>query len=374
MDNMKDIQLSNPYIEEDDIRAVTDVLRTRWLSLGPKLKEFEEKFAKYLGVKHAVALNSGTSALHLAIKALGIGPGDEVIVTPFSFVASANCVLFEGAIPVFADVDPVTFNIDPKRIEEKITKNTKAIIPVDIFGVPSDKDEIMHIAKKHGLKIIEDTAEAIGAVYNGKKVGTFGDCSIFAFYPNKQMTTGEGGILATNDDAVAELVRSYRNQGRGVSSNWHEHLRLGYNYRISDINCALGISQLNKIDRILKMREDVAKAYTARLSKISGINIPIHSTNKYTVSWFVYIIQVDNRELFMKELQRMGVACSAYFSPIHLMPFYRDMYGYKEGDFPVCESISKTTVALPFYTRMSDDDISYVCECVRAVHEKIYKK
>ena len=197
---IKKINLSAPFIEDDDIKAVTDVLKTRFLSLGPKLPEFEEKFAKYIGTKYAIALNSGTSALHLAIKALGIGPGDEVIVTPFSFVASVNCVLFEGATPVFVDIDPVTFNIDTKKIESKITKKTKAIIPVDVFGVPCDKDAIIKIAKKYNLKIIEDTAEAIGAEYKGKKVGTFGDCAIFAFYPNKQMTTGEGGA-GTGDTA-----------------------------------------------------------------------------------------------------------------------------------------------------------------------------
>lgn len=367
----REIHLSAPFIEDDDIKAVVDVLKTRYLSLGSKLPEFEKKFAKYIGTKYAVAVNSGTSALHLAIKALGVGPGDEVIVTPFSFVASVNCVLFEGATPVFVDIDSDTFNIDPKKIEKKITSRTKAIIPVDVFGVPSDKNAILSIAKKYNLKVIEDTAEALGAEYRGKKVGNFSDCAIFAFYPNKQMTTGEGGMLTTNDNSVYELCKSYRNQGRGVDENWHEHVRLGYNYRISDINCALGISQINKIDKILAMREKVALEYTKQLSKIPGIKVPMSSKDNCKVSWFVYIIQVEHRELFMEELKKLGVASSAYFSPIHLMQFYRKKYGFKEGDYPICEAISKRTLALPFYTSMTNEDISYVCESVKKVQEKI---
>ena len=262
---IRKIPLSSPFIEKDDIKAVTSVLKTRWLSLGPKLREFEELFAKFIGTRYAVAVNSGTSALHLCVKALGIGKGDEVIVAPFSFVASANCALFEGAKPVFVDIESKTFNIDPEKIEEKITKKTKAIVVVDVFGRPAHKEAIKKIAKKHKLKIIEDSAEALGAEYKGRKVGTFGDCGIFAFYPNKQMTTGEGGIIVTNDKKIYELCLSYRNQGRNIKSRWLDHERVGYNYRISDIQCALGVSQLKKIKRILKKRENVAKEYTKRL-------------------------------------------------------------------------------------------------------------
>lgn len=368
----REIPLSSPFIQQDDIKAVVDVLKTRWLSLGPKLNEFEKKFAEYIGTKYAVAVNSGTSALHIAVKSLGIGPGDEVIVTPFSFVASANCVLFEGATPIFVDIEPDTFNIDPKKIEEKITLRTKAIIPVDIFGRPCDKEAILKIAKKHKLAVIEDTAEALGAEYKGKKAGSFGDCAIFAFYPNKQMTTGEGGILVTDSKEIYELCKSYRNQGRGADGEWHDHVRLGYNYRLSDINCALGISQLQKIDKILKMRANVAAEYTKRLSKIKGIKVPFDSTKDLKVSWFVYVMQVDaskgiDREKFMEELKKRGVACSDYFNSIHLMGFYREKYGFKPGDFPVCESIAKSTIALPFYTGMSKDDIQYVCDKVEEV-------
>src|SRR4030043_259285 len=368
---IKNIPLSSPFIEEDDIQAVVNVLRTRWLSLGPKLPEFEEKFAKYIGTKYAVAVNSGTSALHLAVKALGIGPGDEVIVTPFSFVASANCVLYEGATPVFVDIEPDTFNIDPKKIEEKITTRTKAIIPVDVFGRPSNKNAIMKIAKKHNLKIIEDSAEALGAEYKGKKVGAFGDCAIFAFYPNKQMTTGEGGVLVTDNKEIYDLCVSYRNQGRGAGGEWHEYVRLGYNYRLSDINCALGISQLVKIEMLLKKRAEVAKEYTNRLKKIKGIKIPFDSTKEFKVSWFVYVIQVDNKEAFMSELTKRGVQCSSYFNPIHLMSFYKEKFGFKPGDFPVCEAVAKTTVALPFYSAMSKEDVAYVCEKIAEVQKKL---
>ncbi|MFH0869427.1 MAG: DegT/DnrJ/EryC1/StrS family aminotransferase [archaeon] len=370
----REIPLSSPLIEDDDIKAVTDVLKTRWLSLGPKLPEFEERFAKYIGTKYAVALNSGTSALHLAVKALGIGPGDEVIVTPYTFIASVNCVLYEGAKPVFADIDPVTFNIDLKKVEEKITSKTKAIIPVDVFGRPSDKEAISRIAKKHNLKVIEDSAEALGAEYKGKKVGTFGDCAIFAFYPNKQITTGEGGMLVTDSKDIYELCLSYRNQGRAVNSKWLDHERIGYNYRLSDINCALGISQLKKIDIILKKREQVAAEYTKRLSKIDGIKAPLGSDAERKVSWFVYVIQVEQRERFMEELIKRGVQCSPYFPSIHLMSFYRKSFGTKEGDFPVCERISKTTLALPFHTAMSKEDIAYVCDKVAEVQSLLSGK
>jgi perosamine synthetase len=372
----REIPLSSPFIQQDDIKAVVDVLKTRWLSLGPKVPEFEKKFAEFIGAKYAVVVNSGTSALHLAVKSLGMGPGDEVIVTPFSFVASANCVLFEGAAPVFVDVEPETFNIDPKKIEEKITSKTKAIIPVDVFGRPSDKEAIMRIAKKHNLKVIEDSAEALGAKYKGKNVGTFGDCAIFAFYPNKQMTTGEGGVLVTNNKEIYDLCMSYRNQGRGSDGEWHEYIRLGYNYRITDIQCALGISQLKKINVMLKKREQIAAEYAKRLSKINGIKLPFDSTKDLKVSWFVYVIQInksENKELFMQELKKRGVECSAYFQPIHLMKFYKEKFGFKQGDFPVCESIAKTTIALPFYTHMKIEDIDYVCKQVAEVQDYLAK-
>lgn len=360
------IPLSSPFVEEEDIQAVVDVLRTPNLSLGPKLKEFEEKFANYIGTKYAIALNSGTSALHLAIKSLNIQSGDEVIVSPFTFVASANCILFENATPVFVDIEENTFNIDTDKIEQAITNKTKAIIDVDIFGRPSNKEKIKSLAEKYNLKVIEDSAEAIGAKYNGKNVGTFFDAGIFAFYPNKQMTTGEGGMLVTNNENIYKLVRSYRNQGRDTEK-WLEHERIGYNYRLSDINCALGISQLNKINKILEKREQVANEYNLQLKDTTEITLPFTSTDTNKVSWFVYVIQVQNRNQIMEKLKQKGIACAAYFNPLHLTKFYKNKFNFKEGDFPICEKIARTTLALPFHTNLSKDDITYVCNSIKEV-------
>jgi len=368
---IRNIPLSAPFIEEDDIQAVVNVLRTSTLSLGPKLQEFEEKVAAYIGTKYAVAVNSGTSALHLAAKAIGLKPGDEVITTPFTFVATANAILFEHATPIFADIDEHTYTIDPNEIEKKITPKTKAIIDVDVFGYPSHKTELAAIAKKHNLKIIEDSAEAIGTTYDGKKVGSFFECGIFAFYPNKQLTTGEGGILVTNNEEIAKLAKSYRNQGRGESGPWLQHVRIGYNYRLSDINCALGISQMNKVERILAKREKKAELYTKILSTFPEITIPPQSTEHRKVSWFVYVIQVPKRDEVMKRLKQRGVNCAAYFTPLHLTDFYQKEFSFKKGDFPVCERIAERTLALPFYTAISSEQIEYVCKQLREILDEL---
>jgi len=303
------IPLAKPDITEREIEAVTAVLRTPQLALGPKLKEFEYEMAQYIGVKYAIAVNSGTSALHLIIKALAISDGNEVITTPFSFISSANCILFENAKPIFVDIQPTTLNIDPARIEEQITVNTKAILAVDVFGQPADWDSLQEIAYRYGLKLIEDSAEALGAEYNShesrvngrgsrtidqrnqdslmwRKAGSFGDAAVFAFYPNKQITTGEGGIVVTNNKEIACLCRSLRNQGRKEGSTWLQHERLGYNYRLSDINCALGIAQLERIQEILDRREQVAKLYNQRLKDVEEIEIPYVSPN-VKMSWFL---------------------------------------------------------------------------------------
>jgi perosamine synthetase len=362
---MKKIPLARPDIGPKEIEYVTAVLKTPFLSLGPKLPEFEVKIAQYAGVKYAVAVNSGTSALHLMVKALGIGPGDEVITTPFSFVASSNCMLFEGAKPVFVDIDPKTYNMDVSKIEAAITPRTKAVLAIDVFGQPADWDSITKIAKAHKLLLIDDSAEAIGAEYKGRKAGSFGDAGVFAFYPNKQMTTGEGGVILTNREDIFRLCRSYRNQGRGEGSAWLQHERMGYNFRLSDINCALGLAQLERIEELLSKRERVAQLYFKRLKKVSNVMPPCVGAD-VKMSWFVYVIRLADRftradrDRIQNELRARGIETSNYFSPIHLQPFYQEQFGWKRGDFPVTEHVSDRTIALPFFNQLTEEEIDYV--------------
>lgn len=366
------IPLSNPDITELEISYVTQVLKTPDLSLGPKLVEFESKMAAFIGRKHAIAVNSGTSALHLIVRALGIKDGDEVITTPFSFIASANCILFERAKPVFVDIDPLTFNIDVTRIEERITERTKVILAVDVFGYPADWDRLEQVARKHNLKLIEDSCEALGAEYKGKKAGTFGEAATFAFYPNKQMTTGEGGIIVTDNSAIANLCRSMRSQGQEDGNECLEHKRLGYSYRLSDINCALGIAQLERIEELLRNRETVARMYNTKLKDWPEVKIPF-STLKVKRSWFVYMISLedsyskDNRDKILRELRKRGIGCSNYFQPIHLQPFYMEMFGFRKGDFPVTEHVSERTIALPFYSKLTEPEVNFVVDNLKGI-------
>jgi perosamine synthetase len=361
------IPLAQPDIGEEEILLVNEVLRSGWLSMGPKVGKFEERFADYIGTKHAIAVNSGTSGLHLCVKSLGIKSGDEVITTPFSFVASSNSVLFEDGKPVFVDIDPDTLNMDVKKIEAAITENTKAIMPVHVFGQPCEMDAILDIAKEHDLAVIEDACEAIGAEYNGRKAGTFGNASVFAFYPNKQMTTGEGAMIVTDDDNIAKLCRSLRNQGRSEDKEWLNHVRLGYNYRLDEMSCALGIGQLNRIEELLDKRAKVAEEYTRRLSGVESITTQYLNQN-VKMSWFVYVVQVSkeiNRNKVMEYLKEHGVSCRPYFTPIHLQPFYREMFGYKETDFPICEKVCDYTIALPFYGNMDKETVGQVCSVLK---------
>ncbi len=372
------IPLSNPDITDLEIKYVTQVLRTPNLSLGPKLVEFETKMAEFVGVKYAIATNSGTSALHLIIRALGIRDGDEVITTPFSFISSANCILFERAKPVFADIDPLTLNIDVNRIEERITGKTKAILAVDIFGYPAEWNRLEQITKEYNLKLIEDSCEALGAEYKGGKAGTFGEAAAFAFYPNKQMTTGEGGVIVTNNREIGDLCRSMRNQGRGDSAEWLEHQRLGYNYRLSDINCALGIAQLERIEDLLAKRERVAQMYNLRLEDWQEVRIPC-SSPEVKRSWFVYVVVLEdkysreNRDKILRELGDRGIGCSNYFTPIHLQPFYVEMLGFRQGDFPVTEHVSERTIALPFYSNLSEPAIDFVVQSLKEIVSNLRK-
>ncbi len=378
------ISLSRPDITGKERRAVADVLESPFLALGPKLREFEEKFAKFIGTKYAVAVNSGTSGLHLLIRALDIKKGDEVITTPFSFIASANCILYEGARPIFVDIDPLTLNIDPQKIEKAITKRTKALVIVDIFGHPAEWDKILRIAKKYHLKVIEDSCEALGAEYftkvapksrlaRGKwgRCGNFGDAAVFAFYPNKQITTGEGGMVVTDNKKIAELCQSMHNQGRRIKGGkWLEHIRLGYNYRMTDVQAAMGMAQLARIYEIFKKRDRVAKIYNRRLSDVPTIKVPYVSPRVKT-SWFVYVIQLSenytrkDRDQISKKLQKAGIECSNYFQCIHLQPFYKELFGYKRGDFPIAESVSNRTIALPFYNNLKEREIKYMVKILK---------
>lgn len=373
------IPLSNPDITQKEIKAVVNVLKTPNLSLGPKLDEFERKFADYIGTKYAIAVNSGTSGLHLCIRALDIKDGDEVITTPFSFIASANCILFERAKPVFVDIREDTLNIDETKIKEKITKKTKAILPVHVFGVPFEINAIKKISLKYNLKIIEDACESIGAEYKNKRVGSFSDCAVFAFYPNKQMTTGEGGMIVTNHKRIAELCFSMCNQGRDQGLKWLAHNRLGYNYRLSDINCALGIAQLERITELLAKREKVALLYNKLLQKIDEIETPITNNGLFKRSYFVYVIKLDKRfsekqrDAIICLLRRKGIGCNNYFPAIHLQPFYQKQFGYKKGDFPVTEMVSGQTIALPFYNNLKEEQILHVVKELKDAIRKVKK-
>jgi perosamine synthetase len=358
------IPLARPDITDVDRRFVMEVLETPYLSLGPRLMEFEKRLATYASVKHAVAVNSGTSALHLIVRALGIGEGDEVITTPFSFIASSNCVLFERGRPVFVDIEPDTLTIDPTLVARAISPRTKAILAVDVFGHPARWDELKRLAETHNLKLIEDSAESIGSELHGRQCGSFGDAAVFAFYPNKQITTGEGGVVLTNDDAIDQSCRSMRNQGRVEGDGWLQHACLGYNYRLSEINCALGLAQLERIDEIIKTRARVAHLYNERLGGLSQVIVP-RVDHGVKMSYFVYVIRLSqaytrkNRDRILHELQARGIGCSDYFTPIHLQPFYQEL-GYREGDFPVTEMVAARTIALPFYNRLGRAEIDYV--------------
>lgn len=365
---MRKYQIARPFIDKEDIKGVVEVLRSGWLSLGPKYLEFEEKFAKYAGTKYALSVSSGTAALHLGVKALGLKAGDEVITSPFSFISSSNCLLYEGVKPVFADIEEVTFNIDPLKIEKLITKKTRAILPIHIFGQSAQMDPILKIAKKYKLKILEDACESLGAVYKDKAVGTTGDIGTFAFYPNKQMTTGEGGIIVTNSKEIYKLCDSMRNQGRGESKDWLVHERVGFNYRMDEMSASLGITQLKKIDRLIKQKRKIASWYNRSLKNILGISVPVIGPDR-THSYFVYVIRVEagKRNVLMDGLNRIGIQTKPYLPVIHLQPFMRKLFGFKKGDFPVAEKISGETLALPLYIGLTQEDIGYISSKIKRI-------
>ncbi|MGB8772443.1 MAG: DegT/DnrJ/EryC1/StrS family aminotransferase [Candidatus Korobacteraceae bacterium] len=369
------IPLAAPDICEEDIEAVTNVLRTTKLSIGPKLEEFEHAIAEYAGVSHAVAVSSGTGGLHLCVRALGIGEGDEVIVPSFTFIAAANVIRYERGIPVFVDVDPETLNLDPNLIETAITPRTRAILVVHTFGCPADLSAILDIAQRHHLLVIEDACEAIGAEYDGRKVGGLGEAGVFAFYPNKQITTGEGGVIVTENPEVAKLARKLRNQGRSDTADWFQHSELGYNYRISEINCALGIEQLKRVESVLARREAIAREYHQRLNGHPSLQLPLLSVARRRISWFVYVVRLGNpllqfhRDWILKEMASRGIECGRYFAPIHLQPIYQSASGYRKA-LPVTEWNASRSLALPFFNRIQESQIEEVCQTLKELIQR----
>jgi len=382
--------MSSPDLTDADRQAIIDVINTPILSMGKYTPAFENTFCDLTGAKHAVAVSSGTAGLHLCVRAAGIGEGDLVITTPFSFVASTNVLLFERAIPVFVDVDPRTGNINPesvadaaRNIEKYLPRRLvplgddktsdslnklKAILPVDVFGQPADMDAINAVANEYGLTVIEDSCEALGATYKGKQAGTFGDFGVFAFYPNKQITTGEGGVIITNDDKAADLMRALRNQGRAPGDTWLQHTHLGYNYRIDEMSAALGYMQMNRLEELLRKREQVAAWYESRLSEVVEVEIPSIESNTTRMSWFVYVIRFDkriDRDDIAKRLEARRVPVRPYFLPIHLQPYMVEKFGYQEGDFPVTEDLGKRGLAVPFSGVMTEEQVEYVCSVIR---------
>ncbi|MEE8392376.1 MAG: DegT/DnrJ/EryC1/StrS family aminotransferase [Anaerolineae bacterium] len=370
------IPLSGPDITEREIELVNQVLQTPYLSMGPMIERFEAAVADFVGARHAVAVSSGTAGLHLAMVAAGLCPGDEVITTPFSFVASANCALYVGATPRFADIEAMTLNLDPDQVEAAITPRTRALLPVHVFGQPCAMDRLMGIAQKHDLVVVEDACEAIGAEFKEQAVGTFGACGVFAFYPNKQMTTGEGGMLVTDDEAWAALFRSLRNQGRDESGTWLRHVRLGYNYRMPELSAALGVAQMERIKELLAKREQVANWYTERLNGMDGVQVPWVAPEVTRMSWFVYVVRLApelDRDKIMVELARRGVPARPYFTPLHLQPLYRERFGFCEGDFPITEQVARSTLALPFSGRMGEGKVERVCRTLGCVVRGVSK-
>lgn len=364
------IPLSAPDVTEPEIAAAVAVLRSTQLSLGPKLIEFEAAVADFVGVPHAVAVSSGTAGLHLCIRALGLSDGDEVIVPSFTFIAAANAVRYERAVPVFVDIDAESLNMSPDSIERAITDRTRAILVVHTFGRPANMERILAIARQHRLAVIEDACEALGAEFNGQKVGSFGDLTVFAFYPNKQITTGEGGVVVTRRLDFAEHMRSLRNQGRDTTDGWLQHAELGYNYRLSEINCALGVEQMKRLEAILERREQVARLYHRNLSGTAEVILPLLDMPGSRTSWFVYVIRLnecftsEDRDLVLHDMMRAGIGCGRYFAPIHMQPAY--VAWRSTSMLPVTEAQACRTIALPFFNRISENEIADVCETLRA--------
>ena len=362
-----EIPLARPVLGEAEEERVLEVLRSGRLSLGPALGEFERAFAQRVGIAHASAVSSGTAALHLALRAVGVKDGDEVITTPLSFVASANVAVYERARPVFADIDPVTLNLDPAAAADAVTDRTTALLPVHLFGYPAD----VAAFEKLGPPIVEDACEAVGAVdADGIPVGARGHPAAFAFYANKQMTTGEGGMVTTANAEIKERVDSERNQGRAPDMDWLDHDRLGVNYRLADLACALGLAQLEHLDDMLAGRARVAASYADALTGIEGLSLPCPEAGRVRRGWFVYVVQLPHgfdRDTVVRAMHQRGIPTKPYFPAVHLMSFYRERFGHREGEFPVCEDVAARSIALPFFPEMTDGQIERVAETLRDV-------
>jgi perosamine synthetase len=369
---MRQVAMSAPDIQPEDIALVVQVLESGQLSLGPFQERLERAFAAYVGTEHAVAVSSGTAGLHLCMAAAEIAPGDEVITTPFSFVASANCILFERGTPVFVDIDEASMTLDPAAVAAAVTGRTRVVLPVHVFGQPCEMDALQTICRAHDLLLIEDACEALGAEFRGRKVGTFGQAAVFAGYANKQLTMGEGGIITTDDARWATKLRSLRNQGRNEMGTWLHHERLGFNYRLDEMSAALGYSQLARIDRLLARRSAAAACYAEHLQTVPGVILLSAVPTTTHLSWFVLIVRLEewvDRNEVIEQLRQRGIPTRTYFSSIHLQPYFRERFDFREGDFPVTERVARSTLALPFHTNITEADIAYVTLCLKEAIE-----
>jgi perosamine synthetase len=365
------IALARPSIGAREEELVLEALRSGRLALGPRLASFEASFAAASGGTHVSAVSSGTAGLHLAIRAAGVERGDDVVTTPFSFVASANCLLYEGARPLFCDIDASTLNISPVAAADALTERTTGIMPVHIFGYPVDMPAIELLARDCGLWIVEDACEALGAVHaDGTPVGARGHLSVFGFYPNKQITTGEGGVVVSPSAEAKERIDSERNQGRAPDMGWLDHDRLGFNYRLDDLSCALGLAQLERLEELLAARARVASLYSEALADVEGLGLPCPDQGGDRRSWFVYVVQLPpevDRDATVVAMRERGIDTKPYLPAIHLMSFYRERFGHRPGEFPVCEDVAARSLALPFYPELMDGEVEQVVDALRAV-------
>lgn len=366
MKTIRKIPLAQPSIGPRERELVNQVLDSDVLALGPFARAFEEAVAAVAGRRFGISCNSGTAGLHMVVRALGLNEGDEVITTPFSFVASSNCLLYERVRPRFVDIEEDSLGLDPAQVADAAGPSVKGVLPVQVFGRPCRIDAIMGIAAQHGWRVIEDSCEALGSSMGDRPLGSYGDASVFAFYPNKQITTGEGGVVVTDDEQLAESMRSLRNQGRDTNGTWLRHIQLGYNYRLDELSAAIGVAQVERLAELKAGRDRVVAEYAAAFAGQDWLQLPAAGPNE-SVDWFVYVIRLDprvDRDRLMADLEMVGVPTRPYFSPLHLQPLYQELLGHRPGDFPVTERVATSTLALPFSARLPTDDVRYVADAM----------